>query len=340
MKDGKVTGNVLKRSVLRQIKTKRTEVIKGAGIGEDCAFFAPFSGKGSAACVQEAAVAVPADIGLLIMRCVNSLAASKAEPVAALLSIALPKEAEEPLLKELMQCAEERCAALGIEIAGGHTTVTDAVKLPFVTVTTVGNYTENQKERGRQASKAAPGQDILVSKWVGLEGTALLAREYKEVLLQRYPSWLWEEAAGFLQYQSILPEAAVAAKSGACAMHDISEGGILAALWELGEGTDVGLTIDIKKIPIRQETVEVCELTGANPYALLSGGSLLMTAADGLGLKAALEEAGIPAAIIGKVTDSHDRLLINEEEARYLDRPQPDEIYAAFGRKMEKPEEA
>lgn len=55
MKDGKVTGNVLKRSVLRQIKTKRTEVIKGAGIGEDCAFFAPFSGKGSAACVQEAA---------------------------------------------------------------------------------------------------------------------------------------------------------------------------------------------------------------------------------------------------------------------------------------------
>ena len=86
--------------------------------------------------------------------------------------------------------------------------------------------------------------------------------------------------------------------------------------------------------------MEVCELTGANPYALLSGGSLLMTAADGLGLKAALEEAGIPAAIIGKVTDSHDRLLINEEEARYLDRPQPDEIYAAFGRRMEKPEEA
>lgn len=340
MKDGKVTGNVLKRSVLRQIKTKRTEVIKGAGIGGDCAFFAPFSGKGSAACVQEAAVAVPADIGLLIMRCVNSLAASRAEPVAALLSIALPKEAEEPLLKELMQCAEESCAALGIEITGGHTTVTDAVRLPFVTVTVVGNYPENQKETGRQASKAAPGQDILVSKWIGLEGTALLAREYKEVLLQRYPSWLWEEAAGFLQYQSILPEAAVAAKSGACAMHDISEGGILAALWELAEGMDVGLTIDLKKIPIRQETVEVCELTGANPYALLSGGSLLMTAVDGLGLKAALEEAGIPAAIIGKVTDSHDRLLVNEEEARYLDRPQPDEIYAALGRRMEKPEEA
>ena len=340
MKDGKVTGNVLKRSVLRQIKTKRTEVIKGAGIGEDCAFFAPFSGKGSAACVQEAAVAVPADIGLLIMRCVNSLAASKVEPIAALLSIALPKEAEEPLLKELMQCAEESCAALGIEIAGGHTTVTDTVKLPFVTVTVVGSYAENQKEIGRQASKAAPGQDILVSKWIGLEGTALLAREYKEALLQRYPSWLWEEAAGFLQYQSILPEAAVAAKSGACAMHDISEGGILAALWELAEGMDVGLTIDLKKIPIRQETVEVCELTGANPYALLSGGSLLMTAGDGLGLKAALEEAGIPAAIIGKVTDSHDRLLLNEEEARYLDRPQPDEIYAALGRRMEKPEEA
>ena len=101
----------------------------------------------------------------------------------------------------------------------------------------------------------------------------------------------------------------------------------MAALWELAEGAGVGLTIDIKKIPVRQETVEVCNQLNVNPYELLSGGCLLMTTRNGTGLAADLEAAGIPAAVIGRTTDSNDRLILNDGEERYLDRPAQDGIY-------------
>ena len=129
----------------------------------------------------------------------------------------------------------------------------------------------------RKRTVAQPGQDIVLSKWIGLEGTAFLAKCNGEKLYGRYPAYLVEEAAAFDRFLSIIPEAATAMKSGVCAMHDASEGGILAALWELAEGAGVGLTIDLKKLPIRQETVEVCECLGANPYELMSGGCLIMT---------------------------------------------------------------
>ena len=128
-------------------------------------------------------------------------------------------------------------------------------------------------------------------------------------------------------YYSILPEAATAVKSGGCTMHDISEGGVFAALWEMAEGAGVGLTIDMKKLPLRQETVEVCEFCNVNPYELRSGGSLIIASPEGTAVVEALAAEGIPAVIVGRFTDSNDRLILNEDEVRYMDRPQRDEIY-------------
>ena len=188
----------------------------------------------------------------------------------------------------------------------------------------------NNGNTGHTARNAAPGQDVVVSKWIGLEGTALLARRYREGLLSRYPTYLVDEAAGFERYLSVLPEAAAAVEAGACAMHDVSEGGIFAALWELAEAAGVGLTIELKKLPLRQETVEVCEYCNVNPYELLSGGSLIMTADDGPGLVAALMKQKITAVVVGKVNNGSTRLLINGEEIRYMDRPKRDELYRVF----------
>ena len=125
---------------------------------------------------------------------------------------------------------------------------------------------------------------------------------------------------------SIIPEAAVASKSGASAMHDVSEGGIFGALWELANSAGVGLEIDLKKIPIRQETIEICEFFDLNPYKMLSGGSLLIAAEDGNEVVRELEKASIPAVVIGKATDSNDRVLISDDERRFLETTQTDEL--------------
>ena len=52
-------------------------------------------------------------------------------------------------------------------------------------------------------------------------------------------------------------------------------------LWEVAEGANVGLEADLKKIPIRQETVEICEVFHLNPYHIMSSGSVLAVTEDG-----------------------------------------------------------
>ena len=102
---------------------------------------------------------------------------------------------------------------------------------------------------------------------------------------------------------------------------------IFGALWELAESSGIGLEIDLKKIPIRQETVEVCEFFGINPYQLISSGSMLIAAEDGSLLVQELQKQGIHAVLVGKATKGNDRILLNEEERRFLEPPRADELY-------------
>ena len=338
MNIGKVSTNVLKRSVLRQIHTRREEVVNGAGIGVDCAVFS-FPGD-TVTCVQEAALTVSESLlpeqkkyfaeqrtmTQLIRKCVNNLAAKGAEPVAVLITLLLPDGLEESNLKELMSEAEKACGSLHIQIAGGQTRITGTVAVPYGVVTGIGKM---PAEVCQDLKPAAPGQDVVISKWIGLEGTAFLAKQYRKKLLERYPAWLVEEAAGFDRFLSVIPEAATAVKSGVCGMHDVSRGGIFGALWELAQRAGVGLEIDMKKIPVRQETIEICEFFELNPYELLSGGCLLMAADNGRRLADALTREGIPAAVIGRTTSGKDRVVFHDGERRYLDRAKTDQIYMA-----------
>lgn len=329
MKIGKVSENAFKRSILNQLKTKRKEVVTGAGLGEDCAIFSLNKGvcrEKNDGCVMVSCMLEGAGrVDYLVIDCVNRLAARGADPVAIELSVLLPTDCEEEVLKGIIAEAEKACADMDIQIAQARAKVTTAVNRPFVTVVSYGTAT---KENDYHTVKSAkPGQDIVVSGYIGLQGTAILAREYKDAILERYPKWICDEAILFEQHLSTMKEAAVAIKSGVCTVMNVSEGGILASLWELAEGAGVGLTIELKKLPIRQETVEICNHLNVNPYELWSGGCLLMTTEDGQGLVNALAEADIPAVIVGRVTDSNDRLITNDDEVRYLDRPHADSLY-------------
>ena len=329
MRLGKLSDSILKRTVLKQIKNRRSEILCGAGVGEDCAIFA-LDGGGLATCTGEYTVADRQDMLRAIYKSCNNLATAGAEPMAVMLSIILPERASEEKLKKLMDGAAQAAAELNIQIAGGHTTVSKYVTQKLAVVTGYGIYPKGEAGEAQKpltTKGAKPGQDIVMSKWIGLEGTAILAQHKKEEMLGRYPQYFIEEAAGFDKYLSVIPEAATAMKSGVCVMHDASEGGIMATLWELAESSGVGLSIDMKKLPIRQETVEVCEFCDVNPYELLSGGCLVMTTEDGNSLVEALAEANIPAVVVGKITDSNDRIIVNGEEKRFLDKPKVDEVH-------------
>ncbi len=327
MRQGKISENVLKRSVLRKIKTHREEVISGAGIGKDCAILAHKEGMETV--LSTTPVTAPlAELGrYAVPMALNNVAVAGAEPIGVLLALLLPEETEEAELAGLMEQVQEICNALHVDILGGHTEVTPVVREPVMTVTGVGH---RDAEQAKRLSGIAAGQDIVVSKWIGLEGTARLAKSYREKLSQRFPMRMIEDAADYDRYLSIIPEAATAVKSGVCGMHDVSRGGIFAALWEMASGAGVGLNVHLKKLPVRQETIEICEYFDLNPYELLSGGCLLMTAWDGEKLVMDLAGAKIPAVVVGKITDSHDRVLYHGEEKRFLDMPMTDQMYHIY----------
>ena len=328
MKVGKVPENVLKRSVFKQLHTTRKEVLLGAGVGEDCAAMKLAEDEVFVISTDPITGAAK-DIGALAVQItVNDLASAGAEPIGIMLTVLLPENAEEKDLKTVMAQVEEACEKNRIQVMGGHTEVTKVVNQIVISVTGVGKAKE-----GRVISTAGvkPGMDIIVTKWIGIEGTAILAKEKEAVLRERYSQPFIDKAKELDRYISVLSEAATAVKSGVAAMHDVTEGGIFA-LWEIAEASGVGLEIDLKKIPLKQETVEICEFFGINPYELISSGSMLMAAEDGNGLVMELEKAGIPAVVIGKATDSNDRVLLNEEERRFLEPPKTDELYKALSK--------
>ena len=323
MRPGKFSESVLKRSVLKQIKTKREEVNRGAEVGEDCAFFSFDKKEGSLITTAPIIVDEFESIAPQLTAIVNNVAAAGGEPVGVVVSAILPDKILESVVQRLSGEMERACHNLNLQIAGGNTLISKAVKNPILNVTVIGKK-EVVLHQNFHDYKA--GQDILLTKYVGLAGTAILSKMEQSKLEERLPSYIVENGISLEKEISVLPESRIAMEVGVTGMHDVSRGGIFSALWELAEKGNVGIEVDLKKIPVRQETIEICEVLGVNPYELYGAGSLLIVTDKGNQLLYELEKQQIPAAIIGKITEENGKVILNGEEVRFLDRPKNDAI--------------
>ena len=323
MRPGKLSESVLKRSVLKQIKTKRDEVMRGAAVGEDCAFFSFDTGEGCLLTTAPIVVDEFENIAFQLTAIVNNVAASGGEPTGVLVSSILPDKTLESVVQRLSGEMERACKSLNLQIAGGNTMITKGVNKPVLNVTVVGKKNLTLHEDFHQYKA---GMDIIMTKWAGVAGTAILAEKEQQKLENRLPSYIVENGKDLRGDISVLPESRTAMMVGAQGMHDISRGGVFSALWELAERGNIGIEVDLKKIPMRQETIEICEVLGVNPYELYGAGSLLVVSDKGNEILHELEKLEIPATIIGKITEDNGKVLLNGEEVRYLDRPKNDSI--------------
>ena len=319
MKPGKISENVLKRSVLKYLDQNQTEIARGAGIGNDCALFA-FS-KGAATATCSLSVKGKEKVRHAVFAAVNNLSAAGQQAKYLLLTITLPERAREIKLQEIMEEAAQICREYEMQIVGGHTEVSTNVTDIIVTVTALSGESAQMKIPDKVTD-----YDIVLSGYIGMEAAGLVALQKEEELSERFPKWLLDDVKAYKTHVSVAQAVQIATEQGEVLMHDVGEGGVFAALWELGQRTESGLTIDIKKIPMRQSVVEICNHYDLNPYELLSQGCLLIVTKDGESLAEQLIEADIPAAVIGTMTDSNDRIIQNGEEIRYMDLPKPDQI--------------
>ncbi len=165
---------------------------------------------------------------------------------------------------------------------------------------------------------AIPGDEIVLSKWTGLKGTAEIAGKRAREIREYFSPYFLETVLGFEEYFPVDKEERTAREYGASYIKETGECGIYGALWEMAASSGVGLTVYLRDIPIRQETVEIANLFDFDPYNLFSGGSLLFTVKSSYALIRALRDQGINACVIGTVNDSNDRVVINNGIRRFL----------------------
>lgn len=316
MKAGKVSEAVLKRSVLKavnqQLKQKNGS---RAGVGTDAGLFAVPENLGAMAVSGTVVAGKNKGMAeLAVYRACNSLAAAGGNPLVVTVQLMLPETMEETELKQTMQEILSACERAEVLLNQGHTQISPLVLERVISVTAVGTANETAT-----LNETVAGSELVMTKTAGLAGAVLLSEEYREALHERYTYAFIDKARGHREEWSVLSEAKLLKEAGIVHMHDVAEGGVFGAVWELAERVQAGVEIDLKRIPILQETVEISEYFDINPYQLKGDGALLFLTHDSALIIEKLEEAGIPAAVIGRMTEGNDRILVNEDEVRHLE---------------------
>ncbi len=320
MKLGKLDNDTLERLILDRFQKTRPESFGAPRIGMDCAML-DFDGDLIVTSCDPITSADARHIGALSVHVnCNDAAAGGAEPVALLVTLLLPPTETEETVAMIANDLQSAAALAGVDIIGGHTEVTDAVTR-VTTCTTVLARTPKAK----MLSGAKLDDAIVMTKWAGLEGTMLIAEDHAE-LLSSLPFETVERACALSGHLSVVPESKIAMQHGAHAMHDVTEGGVLGAVWELAAQKHLGAAVDLKAIPVLPETEAIAEAVGVDPYRLMASGSMLIACENGTEMAEALSAAGIPAAVIGRITERDFRFT----DGSPLDPPGADELYRLF----------
>lgn len=326
LKVGKLDSDVLERIVIGKIENRRPEVLVHAGVGEDCAVI-DFNDYEAVLSTDPITASVN-DIGRLCIHIsCNDIASNGIEPVGILLAVMLPVGTTEEDIATIMGQAAEAAAECNVEIIGGHTEITEAVNQPVIVSTAIGR---GKKQQSASAEKMRAGDAVLMTKTAGIEGSGIIAADYAENLREVLSEAELKEAQDLLTQVSVVKDGIAAGRVGTHGMHDVTEGGILGAVWEMCQIADVGIELWEDKIPIAPVTRKICEHFGIDCMRLISSGSMLIMAAPEKKAEiiAELEKAGIAAAEIGRIVPKEQGLnIIKNGEAAEIEPPRTDELY-------------
>ncbi|CCQ95949.1 AIR synthase related protein domain protein [[Clostridium] ultunense Esp] len=324
MEIGKLPNHMLEKVVFNKIKYKRKEIIQGAAIGEDNAII-DFNGE---ICIisTDPITGATKDIGrLAIYISCNDVASSGAEPIGALLTILAPPSTTEADIELIMKEAGEAAKELKVEIMGGHTEITDAVNRVVISTTVLG---KQKKENMINTENVKVGDKVLITKYAGIEGTSILAKELEEYLEDKIDKEKMIEAQDMGKMISVIKEGIICGEIGVNYMHDITEGGVLGAVWEGAVAVNKGIKIYKELIPMKEVTKEISSILNIDPFRLISSGSMLIIAAEDQvnTIEDRLEKEGIKVTTIGEVVEKG--ILIDRDGAlEDIDPPTSDELY-------------
>jgi len=328
---GKIPPKLLNDIVFKKLGINRKEIIVGPKAGIDGAVL-KIGDKNLIVSMDPVSGAFQKIGWLAVNVNANDVATFGVEPSFMFSCILLPENADSKLIETISNQMHKAAKEVGIAIVGGHCESTIGLKKPIVVGCVLG---VTDKKKYVTASGAKPGDNIILTKSAGIEGTAILATDKEKILREEIEFNTIKNAKKFYKEISIVKDALTAFQTGGVhAMHDPTEGGIIAGIHEIADASKVGVRIIKKKIPIRAETSSICKYFRIDPLQLISSGALLISASPKYTSEIIekLEREGIQAKVIGKFLDNPKlriSLLENGKE-RVLMRPKADHLWKAI----------
>jgi hydrogenase expression/formation protein HypE len=330
---GKVPNEVLEEIVFKNLGAERDDVVLQPSIGEDAAIVK--AGNQTLAISSDPITGAEEWLGWLAVHVsANDIATRGIQPRWFNSIILLPKTSTTKLIKKICTQMDKVAKQLNIAITGGHCEITPGIEHPIVTGCAVG-VAENGKYITSGGAKV--GNQIILTKGTGIEGTAILASDKRQELQTRFSPSFVKNAENFFKKISVVKDALTAFKTGgATAMHDPTEGGVAGGLHELADAANIGFQVHEEKIIIQEETQKICGYYKVDPLQLISSGSLLIVAEKEKTDKILnnLSAEGIQASLIGEITEpSTGRKLVTKKgEKTELTRPASDHLWTALAK--------
>ncbi len=331
---GKVPLEILEEVIFKNLGFKRKEVILGPSAGFDGAVID--LGEKSLVASMDPITGAVERIGWLAVNInANDVATFGVEPAFFLSCILLPENADRKIIKVICSQMDAAAKDLKMAIIGGHCEVTLGLTHSIVVGCAIGT---TEKGCYVTAGGAKPGDKLILTKSAGIEGTAILATERCNLLLNMGADYkLLKSAQKFFEKISVVKDGITAFRAGGVdAMHDPTEGGVLGGIHEIADASNLGVKVFEENIPVAEETMEICRLLEIDPLQLVSSGAMLIAAkpesAECIIKK--LKKEKIEASIIGEfLSNSKARVIVHKgkRETRLL-RPECDHLWLALTR--------
>lgn len=341
MKIGKLTDEQLQSLVLSRLPSLSAATLSGAGIGADCAWIR--TGEDLMVTSSDPITAGGTEAGTLAIHVsCNDIAACGVRPAGILIVIIAPPSVTEEDIRMTVDQASREAQILGVDIVGGHTEVSDAVNKMIVVSTAFGIV---RKGGCVPLGKAMPGDSLIMTKTAGIEGSFIAANEHRDKLEGKVSREEIEKVLSYKSLISVVNEGETCgslrsadgkvredgfALSAVSLMHDVTEGGVFGAAFEMADFSKTGVVIDKRLVPFTKETTSICSALGLDPFRLISSGSLMIATPEPDRVIAELGKKGVASTVIGKFTDASEGVFFIENDGSYvkLSPPGADEIYS------------
>ena len=341
MKIGKLTDEQLQTLVLSRLPALSATTLSGAGIGADCAWIK--TGEDLMVTSSDPITAGGVESGTLAIHVsCNDIAACGVRPSGILIVIIAPPSATEDDIRMTVDQASREAQSLGVDIVGGHTEISDAVNKMIVVSTAFGLV---RKGGCVPLGKAMPGDSLIMTKTAAIEGSFIAANEHRGKLEGKVSEDDIKEALSYKSLISVVKEGSACgslrsssgkiredgfALSAVNLMHDVTEGGVFGAAFEMADFSKTGVVIDKRLVPFTKASASICSALGLDPFRLISSGSLMIASPEPEAVINELEKQGVPSTVIGKFTDKSEGCLYIENDGSYvkLSPPGADEIYS------------